>query len=102
MVAAGMESRKALARLSSAWARHSLQAKVMMSIRSVTRFDAPVAQAQEGLQFGSDRRGNLDLLLERRTLRRVFWQSTPARTELPAWHPVSSRRMNFAEDPCSA
>jgi hypothetical protein len=74
----------------------------MMSIRSVTRFDAPVAQAQEGLQFGSDRRGNLDLLLERRTLRRVFWQSTPARTELPAWHPVSSRRMNFAEDPCSA
>jgi hypothetical protein len=32
----------------------------------------------------------------------VFWQSTPARTELPAWHAVSSRRMNLAEDPCSA
>jgi hypothetical protein len=32
----------------------------------------------------------------------VFWQSTPARTELPAWHSVSSRRMNLAEDPCSA
>ena len=50
---------------------------------SVTRLPMhPSPKPQEGFQFGSDRGGNLDLLLERRTLRMVCWQSTPARTVL--------------------